>query len=115
MPQLHTGYRDRFLLNRELGQRDRSLLNSHWGIGSEDCSTATGSCGPILTQREIASSGERAHYSRIIGYATQELMSRKATRQLNMMAAHKNALALGQGEEERRVARGNLLSRWATL
>ena len=27
-------------------------------------------------------------------------MSRKATRQLNMMAKHKNAPALGQGEEE---------------
>ena len=41
-----------------------------------------------------------------LGYATQEQMSRKATGRLNMMAKHKNAPALGQGEEESRAASG---------
>jgi hypothetical protein len=50
--------------------------------------------------------GEGAFTGTFLRDATQEQMSRKATRQLNMMAKHKNAPALGQGEEESRAASG---------
>ena len=50
--------------------------------------------------------GEGRITGTFLGYATQEQMSRKATRQLNMMAKHKNAPALGQGAEESRAASG---------
>ena len=70
---------------------------SHWGIGSKDCPTAYWVIWTDLDPNAKCL-GE--------GRATQEQMSRKATRQLNTMARHKNAPALGQGEEETRAASG---------
>jgi len=95
-------------------------LFAHWRIGSTGpifaqlhigasgakiAQQRTGSCGPTLPKREVRP-GEGRITGTFLRYATQEQMSRKATGQLNMMAKHKNAPALGQGAEESRAASG---------
>ena len=79
---------------------------SLWGIGSKDCPTAYWVMRTDLDPNVKCDPGEGRITGTFLRYATQQQMSRKATRQLNMMAKHKNAPALGQGEEESRAASG---------
>jgi|SRR5579863_3223427 hypothetical protein len=70
---------------------------SHWGIGSKDCPTAYWVMRTDLDPNVKCVQGKGALQAHLLGEATQEQMSRKTTRQLNMMAKHKNAPALGPG------------------
>ena len=79
---------------------------SHWGIGSKDCPTAYWVMRTDLDPNVKCDPREGRIIGAFLRHATQQPMSRKATRQLNMMAKHKNAPALGQGEEESRAASG---------
>jgi hypothetical protein len=89
---------------------------SHWGIGSKDCPTAYWVMRTDLDPKVKCVSGKGTiQAGTFLRNPEQEQMGRKATRQLNMMAKHKNAPAWARAKKRvvRRV--GNLLNRWADL
>lgn len=79
---------------------------SHWVIGSKDCPTAYWVMRTDLDPNVKCIQGKGELSGAFLRHATQQPMTRKATRQSNMMAKHKNAPALGQGAEESRAASG---------